>query len=85
MAYKRSAPPRILIFPLLNIDMDVFTFVPVKFCILNGPVSLFRIDFVLPFSIDNSLALHFDLQFFTGNRNVGQFFIYALINENEHL
>lgn len=81
---NRSTPPRSLIFPLLNVDVQVFSLVPIQFTVLNGPVSLFWVYVALPLSINKLLALDSDLKFFHGEVHFQVLFVDISINEDEH-
>lgn len=79
-----SAPPWSLIFPFLNIDMNVFSFISFKLSIFNGPISLFRVNFVFPFSVDQWLSFNIYFKLIDRNIYFGIFLCYIGINENKH-
>lgn len=52
ISFNWSTPPWCLVFPLLNIYMNVFAFISINFTIFNRPIGFLRINFIFPFSID---------------------------------
>lgn len=80
-----STPPRSLVFPLLNVDVQVFSLVSIQLTVLNGPVSLFWVYIALPLSINKLLTLDSDFKFFHSEVNFHVLFGYISIDEDEHL
>ena len=58
-----SAPPAGLIFPFLDVNIDVFAFIALDFSINDIPISLLRVNFVFPFAINQSYSINDDNQF----------------------
>lgn len=85
IALNWTVPPGCLVFPFLDIDVNVFSFVAIELSILNCPVSLFRVDFVFPFSINESLSLDDYFQFINCEVDFCGLFNNIRINKNKHL
>ena len=46
--------------------MDIFSFVSLHLTIFNGPEGIICVDFLFPFSIDNSLTIDINQQSIEG-------------------
>lgn len=81
----RAAPPRSLILPLLDIDVNILALISINFAVLNGPISFLRIYFTFPLSINQCYALSYHFEFIHRNTHFSCLFYHVRINENEHL
>jgi hypothetical protein len=70
VALYGAAPPTRLVFPLLDIDVQILSFVVVQIASLDSPESLLCIDFVLPFTINQNNTIDGNSQLIKGNRNL---------------
>ena len=52
IALDGSAPPTVLVFPLLDVDVHVLALIALDLSVFNRPVSLLSVDSVLPLPVD---------------------------------
>ncbi len=79
-----SAPPTILVLPFLDIYVKVLSLVAVQLPILNGPVGFFRVDLVLPFSVDKRHSVDQNSQFISSYGHLHVLLRHTLIQKDEH-
>lgn len=85
VSFNWSAPPTCLIFPLLNCNIYIFSFVVLNLAFLNCPQRVIRVDFTFKFSIDNSLSIHINFQCIKSNCDFNLFFCNLFANKDVHI
>lgn len=85
ITFDGSTPPRGLVFPFFDVDMNVLSFVVIELSVFNSPVGFLGVDFIFPFAVDECLALDGHFKLINGKVNFGGFLYNIWVHKNEHL